>query len=79
MLRELSPSFLSFSYCLTTLSRRQLAEQYGSEVASDVISRSRSNLHLDSMPTMPYTPRNKTPYNDTKYDALDKTLLDDSI
>ncbi|EDR03560.1 tetraspanin Tsp2 family [Laccaria bicolor S238N-H82] len=58
----------------------QLAEQYGSEVASDIINRSRSNLHLDSMPTMPYTPRNKTQYNDTtKYDALNKTLVDDSI
>lgn len=57
----------------------QLAEQYGSEVASDMISRSRSNLHLDSMPTMPYTPRNNTPYNDTRYDELSKTLLDDSL
>ncbi|KAF8069060.1 hypothetical protein FPV67DRAFT_1414877 [Lyophyllum atratum] len=34
----------------------QLAEQYGTDVASEIIARSRSNLHLDSMPTMPYSP-----------------------
>ncbi|PIL31047.1 hypothetical protein GSI_05743 [Ganoderma sinense ZZ0214-1] len=32
----------------------QLAEQYGNDVASEVIARSRSNLQLDSMPNMPY-------------------------
>jgi hypothetical protein len=32
----------------------QLAEQYGADVASEVLARSRSNLHLDSLPTMPY-------------------------
>jgi hypothetical protein len=33
----------------------QLAEQYGADVASEVLARSRSNLQLDSLPTMPYT------------------------
>ncbi|KAM5538363.1 hypothetical protein V8D89_007965 [Ganoderma adspersum] len=32
----------------------QLAEQYGNDVASEVIARSRSNLQLDSMPNVPY-------------------------
>ncbi|KAI0292079.1 hypothetical protein B0F90DRAFT_1812019 [Multifurca ochricompacta] len=32
------------------------AEQYGADVASEVLSRSRSNLHVDNLPTMPYTP-----------------------
>ncbi|OBZ65178.1 hypothetical protein A0H81_14828 [Grifola frondosa] len=31
----------------------QLAEQYGNDVASEVMARSRSNLQLDAMPTMP--------------------------
>ena len=35
--------------------RSQLAEQYGADVASEVLARSRSNLQLDSLPTMPYT------------------------
>ncbi|KAF5385037.1 hypothetical protein D9615_000871 [Tricholomella constricta] len=34
----------------------QLAEQYGSDVASEILAKSRSNLHLDAMQTMPYTP-----------------------
>ncbi|KAF8957828.1 hypothetical protein BDZ97DRAFT_1593524, partial [Flammula alnicola] len=34
----------------------QLAEQYGLDVASEILKRSRSNLHLDIMPTSPYTP-----------------------
>ena len=33
----------------------QLAEQYGNDVASEVMARSRSNLQLDAMPTMPYS------------------------
>ncbi|KAF8985131.1 hypothetical protein BDQ17DRAFT_1377012 [Cyathus striatus] len=32
----------------------QLAEQYGNDVASEVINRSRSNLNLNSMQSMPY-------------------------
>jgi len=32
----------------------QLAEQYGEDVASDVLARSRSNLHLDARPVEPY-------------------------
>jgi len=34
----------------------QLAEQYGPDVATEVLNRSRSNLGLDSMPQMPYSP-----------------------
>ncbi|KAH9984078.1 hypothetical protein BJV74DRAFT_848825 [Russula compacta] len=33
----------------------QLAEQYGEDVASQVVARSRSNLHLDMIPAEPYT------------------------
>lgn len=33
----------------------QLAEQYGVDVAAEVMARSRSNLQLDAMPTMPYS------------------------
>ena len=36
----------------------QLAEQYGNDVASEVMARSRSNLQLDAMPTMPYSGNN---------------------
>jgi hypothetical protein len=32
----------------------QLAEQYGADVASEVLARSRSNLHLDVFPPVPY-------------------------
>ncbi|KAI0829109.1 tetraspanin Tsp2 [Trametes gibbosa] len=47
----------------------QLAEQYGNDVASEVMARSRSNLQLDSMPTMPYS--SSTSYNNqSKYDNL---------
>ena len=47
----------------------QLAEQYGNDVASEVMSRSRSNLQLDSMPTMPYSGGNAAP-SGGKYDQL---------
>ncbi|KIK23415.1 hypothetical protein PISMIDRAFT_679390, partial [Pisolithus microcarpus 441] len=33
----------------------QLAEQYGSDVASDILPRSRSNLGLESLPYAPRT------------------------
>ncbi|KAH9854490.1 tetraspanin Tsp2 [Lenzites betulinus] len=47
----------------------QLAEQYGNDVASEVMARSRSNLQLDAMPTMPYS--SSTSYNNqSKYDSL---------
>lgn len=36
----------------------QLAEQYGNDVASEILARSRSNLQLDAMPTMPYSNNN---------------------
>ncbi|KAF8156038.1 tetraspanin Tsp2 family [Crassisporium funariophilum] len=49
----------------------QLAEQYGTEVASEVIARSRSNLQLDSMPTMPYAASGSARAGaGTKYDSL---------
>ncbi|KAF5310670.1 hypothetical protein D9619_007723 [Psilocybe cf. subviscida] len=50
----------------------QLAEQYGSDVASDILTRSRSNLHLDAMPTMPYVAPGKPQqgYGNTRYDSV---------
>ncbi|EIW63764.1 uncharacterized protein TRAVEDRAFT_25217, partial [Trametes versicolor FP-101664 SS1] len=48
----------------------QLAEQYGNDVASEVMARSRSNLQLDAMPTMPYT--TGTPYNNRFENAANK-------
>jgi len=33
----------------------QLAEQYGMDVATDIIARSRSDIQLDAMPTVPYS------------------------
>ncbi|KDQ51182.1 hypothetical protein JAAARDRAFT_41450 [Jaapia argillacea MUCL 33604] len=47
----------------------QLAEQYGSDVALDIMSRSRSNLQLDSVPSMSYTSGATYPAN-SKYDQL---------
>ncbi|KAI0696868.1 tetraspanin Tsp2 [Cerioporus squamosus] len=47
----------------------QLAEQYGNDVASEVMARSRSNLQLDAMPTMPYSNSTSSSYNG-KYDQL---------
>jgi len=49
----------------------QLAEQYGNDVASEVLARSRSNLQLDTMPTMPYQRgmADQT-YGSSKYDTL---------
>ncbi|KAG6909479.1 hypothetical protein DXG01_017201 [Tephrocybe rancida] len=47
----------------------QLAEQYGSEVASDIIARSRSNLQLDSMPYSPLQPQPPS-INHAKYDSI---------
>lgn len=40
----------------------QLAEQYGNDVASEVIARSRSNLQLDSMPHVPYNASTASTY-----------------
>ncbi|KIP04332.1 hypothetical protein PHLGIDRAFT_76102 [Phlebiopsis gigantea 11061_1 CR5-6] len=48
----------------------QLAEQYGNDVASEVLARSRSNLQLDAMPTMPYSHSQSSSYVGTKYDSL---------
>ena len=35
---------------LNNTTRSQLAEQYGNDVASEILARSRSNLHLDVLP-----------------------------
>ncbi|KAI0321191.1 hypothetical protein OF83DRAFT_1161925 [Amylostereum chailletii] len=34
----------------------QLAEQYGADVASEAVARSRSNVNLDALPSVPYSP-----------------------
>ena len=34
---------------------RQLAEEYGAEVASNIVSKSRSSLRLSAMPVVPYS------------------------
>ncbi|EPS97833.1 hypothetical protein FOMPIDRAFT_1166110 [Fomitopsis schrenkii] len=34
---------------------KQLAEKYGAEAASDIVSKSRSSLKLNAMPTVPYS------------------------
>ena len=46
-----------------------MAEQYGNDVASEVMARSRSNLQLDMMPTVPYSGGN-TYSSGGKYDSL---------
>ncbi|THH20192.1 hypothetical protein EW146_g1131 [Bondarzewia mesenterica] len=48
----------------------QLAEQYGADVASEVMARSRSNLHLDAMPTMPYASGIQPSPPGGRYDSL---------
>ncbi|KZT18703.1 hypothetical protein NEOLEDRAFT_1159382 [Neolentinus lepideus HHB14362 ss-1] len=48
----------------------QLAEQYGADVASDIISRSRSNLQLDMMPAVAYSSGNEAQLGGGKYDQL---------
>jgi len=48
----------------------QLAEQYGEDVASEVLARSRSNVHLDGVPARPYasgTQMHPSPF-DSKHD-----------
>lgn len=59
-----------FDSLLTVSYHSQLAEQYGNDVASEVMARSRSNLQLDAMPTMPYT--TGTPYNNRFENAANK-------
>ncbi|KIM82161.1 hypothetical protein PILCRDRAFT_470144 [Piloderma croceum F 1598] len=47
----------------------QLAEQYGSDVASEVMARSRSQIHLDAMPTVNYHAQaSGHSYTDSKYE-----------
>ncbi|TFK34024.1 hypothetical protein BDQ12DRAFT_614170 [Crucibulum laeve] len=48
----------------------QLADQYGSDVASDIIKRSRSNLQLDTMPVMPYNSDAQPLGQHVKYDSV---------
>jgi len=51
----------------------QLAEQYGTDVASEVMARSRSQVNLNAMPTMPYHTSSTTSghsYSDSKYGSL---------
>ncbi|OCH87543.1 tetraspanin Tsp2 [Obba rivulosa] len=50
----------------------QLAEQYGNDVASEILARSRSNLQLDAMPTVPYSSSlsASSTYNGAKYDTI---------
>ena len=43
-----------FESIIKIYSHSQLAEQYGADVASEVLARSRSNLHLDMFPSVPY-------------------------
>jgi len=47
----------------------QLAEQYGSDVASEILSKSRSTLQLDTMQTMPYAKNQNHVYH-AKYDSV---------
>ena len=69
-------------YLLLTLAKRfgqltspsQLAEQYGEDVASEVLARSRSNVHLDVIPARPYasgTQVHSSPF-DSKQDTLQR-------
>jgi hypothetical protein len=63
----LSPSFSPTFLC----HHSQLAEQYGSDVASEVMARSRSQIHLDSMPTVNYHAQaSGHSYSDSKYGSL---------
>ena len=50
--------------------RSQLAEQYGNDVASEILPRLRSNLQLDTMPTMPYSATSSFNHGGGKYDTL---------
>jgi hypothetical protein len=48
--------YLRRNETLTWRDNSQLAEQYGPDVASEALARSRSNLnlHVDALPTVPY-------------------------
>lgn len=49
----------------------QLAEQYGPDVANELVNRSRSNLKLDALPSLPHTPSSESTL--PVYDALTPT------
>ena len=53
MLGTYSPHLLASCFRRLT-STSQLAEQYGEDVASEVLARSRSNVNLHADPTGPY-------------------------
>ena len=48
----------------------QLAEQYGSDVAAQIMERSRSNLQLDTMQTMSYGGKGSPQSYHAKYDSI---------
>lgn len=53
----------------------QLAEQYGNDVASEVLGRSRSDLQLNAMPTVPYSSNVSSAgstYGGSKYEGIPK-------
>lgn len=54
----------------------QLAEQFGADAAGEALARSRSNLHLDTMPTMPYTSGAQPSATGGRYDALNGRTSD---
>lgn len=70
------PSALIFFVCrrLTECLYSQLAEQYGGDVASEILAKSRSGVQLDGLPSMTYSQSlSKTPsvqMMTTKYDSI---------
>ena len=47
----------------------QLAEQYGTDVAEQIVNRSRSDLKLDLMQKMPYSEPSPSSYH-ARYDSV---------
>ena len=70
-------SSLKSTRAYTDVTRSQLAEQYGNDVASEVLARSRSNLQLDAMPTMPYSTSQQSSYVG-KYETLSSAKVPES-
>jgi hypothetical protein len=64
-------SLSSLFMTLTRLSVSQLAEQYGTDVASEILAHSRSNLNLDKMSYSPSSNNSQTHIvGHNKYDSL---------
>lgn len=60
-----------FVYISHTLSfSSQLTDQYGVDVASLIMARSRSNLQLAAMPTMPYSSNHSRTESSSKYNSV---------